>query len=338
MASSISKSIGMKMLTTAAVLTAVAVGNAGCAAEGDVDDEDAVENTETEEQAIKNATITSVKLCVRVTKNTTLFRNAEGSEAVTTTSVLGGAVETSSDNPRYVLVQPRPGRVGSRVWADPDLNGLRSDGDIPALAKRCRISVRAAKKAAAKVVANKYTRRGWMEVGALSGNLAQNLAANASTGPAFENGDRDSKGDLKNGKVRKVRAQCLPQGEYIGSNPKDPAGLFTYGTCVNWKLNGQTASCQQWGKEMYLSYGTPEIDGGGLTLGYLAAGQSVHELGTHVHEQTGDHCQTDEPGGAIVCNGARPSDKRDRRFFWSEVWARVAGRTLKGWVPEDCLE
>lgn len=327
-----------KSLMAAAVLTGMATLGAGCAAESDADDEDYVEKTETEEQAIKNASITGVKLCVRVKKNTPLYRNSEGDEAVTTTSVLGAAVETSAGSPRYVLVQPRPGRVGSRVWADPDLNGLRSEGDIPDLAKRCRISIKAAKKAAAKVVANKYTRRGWMEVSALTGDLAKNLAANASTGPAFENGDRDGKGDLKNGKVRKVRAQCLPQGEYIGSNPKDPAGLFTYGTCVNWKLDGKTASCQQWGKEMYLSYGTPEIDGGGLTLGYLAAGQSVHELDTHVHEQTGDHCQTDEPGGAIVCNGDRPQDKRDRRFVWSEVWARVSGRTLKGWVPEDCLE
>ncbi len=186
-----------KRLAAAAVLTGMATLGAGCAAESDVDDEDYVESIETEEQAIKNASITGVKLCVRVKKNTPLYRNSEGDDAVTTTSVLGAAIETSDESPHYVLVQPRPGRVGSRVWAGPDLNGLRSDGDIPDLAKRCRISIKAAKKAAAKVVANKYTRRGWMEVSALTGDLARNLAANASTGPAVENGDRDSKGEAR---------------------------------------------------------------------------------------------------------------------------------------------
>ena len=96
--------------------------------------------------------------------------------------------------------------------------------------------------------------------------------------------------------------------------------------------------CQSWGREMYLSYGTPEIDGGGLTLGYVAAGQSVHQLDTRVHEQKGDHCQTDDLGGLVLCNGDAPVNDRARGIVWSEIWARVGGRTLKGWVPEDCLD
>ena len=114
------------------------------------------ESVESIEQEIRNASIRGTKICVRVTSDTMLYRNAEGSETVTTTSARDGAkITTSAGDPRYVLVQPKPGRVGKRVWADPDLNGLRSAGDIAALAKRCRISVNAAKKAAAKVVANK---------------------------------------------------------------------------------------------------------------------------------------------------------------------------------------
>jgi hypothetical protein len=320
------------------LVVGIAVASMGCAAETDGSDDDTPQDFESEEQAISNASISGTKLCVRVNSDATMFRNADGAETVTTTSKFGALVTTAKNDPRYVLVQPRPGRVGSRVWADPDLNGLRSDGDIPALAKRCRISVNAAKRAAAKVVGNKYTRRGWIEVGTLSGNLAKNLGSNASTGPAFDGSDRDGAGNVKQGKIRTVRAQCLPQGEYVGSNPKDPAGFYTYGTCVDWKSDGKVVSCRAWGKEMYLSYGTPEIDGGGLSLGYVTAGQQVHQLATRVHEQKGDHCQTDDPGGKVECNGDAPARDRDRRIFWSEIYARVGARTLKGWVPEDCLQ
>lgn len=69
-----------------------------------------------------------------------------------------------------------------------------------------------------------------------------------------------------------------------------------------------------------------------------AVGQAVHQLDTHVHEQRGDHCQTDDLGGKVLCNAdAKPSD-RARRIVWSEIWADVDGRRLKGWVPEDCLD
>ncbi len=322
----------------AAVAMSFGAMSTGCAAEDDFDAEDEIpENAESVEQEIRNASIRGTKICVKVTDNTILYRNAEGGETVTTTSDQDAQITTSAGDPRYVLVQPRPGRVGKRVWGDPDLNGLRSDGDIPALAKRCRISIKAAKKAAAKVVANKYTRRGWINVKDLSGNLAANLDATTPTGPAFSSDDRDAAGKIKQGKLRTVKAQCLPQGEYVGSNPKDPAGFYTYGTCIDWKSEGNAVVCKQWGREMYLSYGTPEIDGGGLTLGYVAAGQTVHELGTHAHEQKGDHCQSDAPGGRVVCNGDAPASARARRLIWSEVWAKVGDRTLKGWVPEDCL-
>jgi hypothetical protein len=325
-----------------AVMAMLSIGAlaAGCAADDTADPEDEIpENTESVESEIKNASIRGTKLCVKVLRNTTLHRDAEGTAMVTTTSHAHGAtIVTAADDPRYVLVQPKPGRVGQRVWADPDLNGLRSDKDIPALAKRCRISIKAAKKAAKNVVDNKYTRRGFIDVADLSNDLGASLDPSAPTGPGFSADDRDGKGNLEGGTVRHVKALCLPQGEYVGSDPSNPAGFYTYGTCIDWKLEGKTVACQRWGTEMYLSYGTPEIDGGGLTFGYVAAGQTVHQLDTHVHEQKGDHCQTDDLGGKVLCNGdAKPSD-RARRIVWSEIWAKVDGRTLKGWVPEDCLE
>lgn len=325
------------MLYLLTATTLCAIPTSGCAAE--TDDED-VEDVGTEEQAIKNQALTGTKICVRVKNDTKLFRHPEGNETITTTSANGALLVSNAANQRYVLVQARPGRVSGRVWADPDLNGLRSDADIPKLAERCRISVAAAKRAAAVVVKNKYTRRAWIDVDDLGGNLRKNLDASLPNGPGFEKSDLDSAGKPKNGVVRKVRAQCLPQGEYRGSNPKDPAGFYTYGTCVDWKYDEATrsSSCQKWGSEMYVSYGTPEIDGGGLTLGYVPAGSSVHQIGTHLHEQKGDHCQTDKPGGGVRCNGDAPSNLRDRRIFWSEIWARTPGRTVRGWVPEDCLE
>ncbi len=225
------------------------------------------------------------------------------------------------------------------MWADPDLNGLRSDADLPKLAERCGISVAAARRAANVVVKNKYTRRAWIDVADLGGSLAKSLDASLPDGPAFETSDLGSDGKPKNGTIRSVKDRCLPQGEYRGSNPKDPAGFYTYGTCIDWKYDeeARAATCQRWGSEMYVSYGTPEIDGGGLTLGYVPIGSSVHQIGTHVHEQKGDHCQTEGPPG-LRCNGDAPPSARDRRIVWSEIWARTPGRTIRGWLPEDCLD
>jgi hypothetical protein len=292
------------------------------------------EETESEEQAIRNATISGTKLCVRVTADATLFRDPEGGATVTTTSARGAGVPTG----RYVLVQTRPGRVGSRVWADPDLSGLRSEGERAALAKRCRISVEAATRAVAEVGRDHYTRRGWIEVSALTGGLAKSLGPEAANGPAFDASDRDRSGDLRPGTLRKVKDRCFPQGEYVGSDPRDPAGFYTYGTCVDWQGEGGRVVCRAWGRELYLSYGTPEVEGGGISLGYLGVGATVHELGAHVHAQRGAHCQTDVPGGPVRCNGDAPSAERDRRIAWSEIYARGGGRTVKGWVPSDCLE
>lgn len=202
-----------------ATICAMATLSTACAAETDPEGDDEVAS---EEQAIKNQSITGRKICVRVKNDTKLYRHPEGNETITTTSRNGATLVSDDANPRYALVQARPGRVGTRVWADPDLNGLRSDEDIPKLAERCRISVAAAKRAAAVVVKNKYTRRAWVDVRDLGGNLAKNLDASLSNGPAFEKSDLDGAGKPKNGVVRKVRAQCLPQGEYRGSNPKDP--------------------------------------------------------------------------------------------------------------------
>jgi|GEM_PF-4580658 len=314
-------------------------GGLGCAAEDDSADDDDVA-VESEEQAIRNQSIAGRKICVRVKRSTNLYRDPEGGATITSTSKFGDILVTDDASPRYVLVQSKPGRVGSRVWADPDLNGLRADEDIPKLAKRCRISEAAARKAAATVRGNKYTRRAWIDVDDLTGNLRKNLGPSLPNGPAFQSDDRAADGDPKVGRIRTVKEQCLPEGEYRGGNPDDPAGFYTYGTCTDWAVNDRTkqAVCKRRGKEMYVSYGTPEIDGGGLTLGYVGAGTRVHQIATHVHEQKGDHCQTDRPGGGVRCNGDAPPAQRERRIVWSEIWARTPGRTIKGWVPEDCLE
>lgn len=294
-----------------------------CAA--DVEEEEIDET----EEALRNTPISETKICVRVRRDTNLYLHASGNETVKTPSKHGSKLLAAG--PRYVLVQRKPGRVGERVWVDADLYGLRSEEERGALAKRCGISRAAAGKAIEVAQANEYVRRGWVDVDDLTGSLRKNLASSLPNGPGLAPGDGD-------GKIRTVKAQCLIQGAYRGSSNSRASGLATYGTCAEWKAKPDgDVECTTWGNGMYINYGTPEIDGGGISFAYLPVGQKVHFLRSHVHEQTGDHCQVDDDAENLRCNGASPKSARDRRIWWAEVWARTGGRQLRGWVPEDCL-
>jgi hypothetical protein len=305
-------------------LAAVCAATSACVS--DVDDEEEVDETE---EALKNASIEGGKICARVKRDTFLYLHSTGNETVITPSKHGSRLLAAG--PRYVLVQRKPGRVGERVWVDADLYGLRSEEERDALAKRCGISRAAATKAVEAAQANEYVRRGWVDVDDLSANLRKNLDSSMPNGPAL--GPRDDAG-----RIRTVKPQCMIQGAYRGSSNTRASGLATYGTCAKWstKPDGDVA-CSLWGNGMYVNYGTPEIDGGGISFGYLAVGQKVHYLRSHVHEQRGDHCQVDDDASSVRCNGQSPKTERDRRMWWAEVWARTAGRTIRGWVPKDCL-
>lgn len=302
----------------------------GCAA--DVDDEEVDES----EEALKNTSISETKVCVRVKRDTNLYLHPTGADTVKTPSKNGAKLLAAG--PRYVLVQRKPGRVGDRVWVDADLYGLRGASERNALAQRCGISRAAARQAVEAARANEYVRRGWVDVDDLGGNLRKNLSASLASGTSFGANDLDSNGAPKDGKIRKVKAQCLIQGAYRGSSSSRAAGLATYGTCAQWKAEADgNVECTTWGNGMYISYGTPEIDGGGITFDYLTIGQNVHFLRQRAHEQNGDHCQVDDDAENLTCNRAASAANRDRRIFWAEVWARSGGRTVRGWVPEDCL-
>lgn len=298
---------------------------AGCAVSPD-EDEDVDESAD----AIRNTPISETKLCVRVKRDTTLFLEPTGGATIKTKNANGARLTTSGGSPRYVLVQRKPGRVNGRVWVDPDLFGLRSEDERDALAKRCGISKAAAGKAVKTAQSNEYQRRGWVDVDDLTGNLRGVLDADMPNGTS---------GAVTDGKLRTIKAQCLIQGAYRGSSNTRASGLATYGTCADWKSlpNGDVA-CTTWSNALYVSYGTPEIDGGGISFGYLPVGEKVHFLRSHVHEQDGDHCQVDDDAEKLRCNGDAKKPARDRRVFWAEVWSRRPGRTIKGWVPEDCLE
>lgn len=291
----------------------------------DVEEEEVDET----EDALQNKSIDGGKICARVKRDTNLYLHPTGNETVKTPSKNGSKLLAAG--PRYVLVQRKPGRVGDRVWVDADLYGLRSEEERDALAKRCGISRAAATKAVETAQANEYVRRGWVDVDDLSANLRKNLGPSTPNGPPFTGNDGE-------GRIRTVKAQCLIQGAYRGSSNTRASGLATYGTCAEWstKPDGDVA-CKTWGNGLYINYGTPEIDGGGIAFAYLPLGQKVHFLRKHVHEQTGDHCQVDDDLERVRCNGDSPKEARDRRIWWAEVWARTAGRTIRGWVPDDCL-
>lgn len=307
-------------------------GGTGCVAGDDGEDVD------DSEEALRNTSIAETKVCVKVKRDTTLYLGSTGTATIATKNPNGARLTTSKAAPRYVLVQRKPGRVNGRVWVDPDLFGLRSPDERDALAKRCGISRAAATKAVETARNNEYQRRGWVDVDDLSGNLRKNLDAESPNGTAFGANDRDGSG-LVDGKTMTVKAQCIIQGAYRGSSDTRATGLATYGTCADWKSepNGDVA-CTTWSNAMYVSYGTPEIDGGGITFAYLPVGAKVHYLRSHAHEQTGDHCQVDDDAEKLTCNGKAAPSNRDRRVFWAEIWARQDGRTLRGWVPRDCLE
>ena len=303
----------------------------------DTDDDEVVDESE---EALRNTSISETKVFVREKRDTMLYLHPVDTIPVKTPSKFGAKLlAAGAEGPRYVLVQKKPGRIGSRVWVDADLYGLRSEDERSALAKRCGISRAAATKAVATAQGNEYVRRGWVDVDDLTGNLRKNLAASSPNGAGLRENDRDGDGDLADGSIRTVKEQCLIQGAYRGSSNARATGLATYGTCAQWreKPDGDV-ECTTWGNGLYINYGTPEIDGGGVAFAYLPIGQKVHQLRSPVHEQTGDHCQVDDDAKSVRCNGDSPSAARDRRIWWAEVWARTAGRTIRGWVPKDCLQ
>src|SRR5438105_4396323 len=96
----------------------------GCAA----DTSDEATDEESEDLKDEGRGVSGNKICVKVKNETALHITAGGPLSVVPQKLTRG---------HYVLVQRIPGRVGDRVWTDPDLYGLRGPADRKNLAKRC---------------------------------------------------------------------------------------------------------------------------------------------------------------------------------------------------------
>lgn len=83
------------------------------------------------------------------------------------------------------------------------------------------------------------------------------------------------------------------------------------------------------------SYGTTDIDGGGVTFGYLPVGAPLYALEDDEQAQSGEHCQVDET--EKVCNANAAPGNAAPKMIWTAVWGMQGGRTLHGWVPKTCL-
>lgn len=300
---------------------------AGCAAPTEDDSDEALEETTA---LIENEGISGTKLCFQMTKSATLFTTPTGSEPVVDTGSANGAdVVVPKGKARYVLVQRRPGNVKGRVWADANFSGLSSDADLKTLVSRCGLKNTAAAKDLLVIArADRHARRGWMDVGALE-KAAGKLESALPNGPAFEKSDLDGKGKPKQGVTKTVRANCSITQSYFGSSITDPTGMASYGTIG--------ADGAAW-SSIYLTYGTPEQDGGGITFAYVDVGAPVHVLGTHTHKQTGAHCQANENAKGAKCNGNVSTKQRDVPMVWAEIWAEVDNQPVRGFVPNGCLE
>jgi hypothetical protein len=75
------------------------------------------------------------------------------------------------------------------------------------------------------------------------------------------------------------------------------------------------------GNGLYVLYGTPEIDGGGMTFRYLPLGGEWHEVAAHRHSGKNGHGQLSGPP-----------------VFWSEGWFKQDGVTIRGIVLKNCLQ
>jgi hypothetical protein len=276
----------------------------GCAA----DTSEEATDEESDELKDEGRGVSGNKICVKVKNETELHITAGGPNLVVPQKLTRG---------HFVLVQRLPGRVGNRVWVDPDLYGLRGDADRKNLAKRCGISLEAAKHATERAIVG---RRGWVDVDDLTGNLEKVLGPNQPDGPALQ------AKDLKNGKPRSdkpmhIAGTCAVEGAYRGSSASNPAGFRTYGT------NGFPF--------IYVSYGTTDIDGGGVTFGWIPTHTQVYWLEDNVQDQSGEHCQVDKT--EKVCNADAAPGNHAPKVVWSAVWAKQGSRTLHGWVPKACL-
>jgi len=290
--------MGLPRIRTALFALPLAVLAAGCfVASDDTGDDEADEETEITSEALSIAGITipgDNKVCAKVKRPTPLHYSTTG--AATIATGIGNSVNAG----RFVLVQRRPGVVHGRVWADPDLSGLTSAGDNAAVAERCGISREAAQDARVRAKTFSYARRGWIDIADLS----------------FPNGGVDgprlSRGLPKNTTNEVLRIVypipgCTVDATYHGGSDTRGTGMRSYG---DFDGNG-----------LYVLYGTPEIDGGGMTFRYLANGTAWHEVALHRHSGTNHHGQLT---GLPV--------------YWSEGWYTQDGGTVRGFVLRNCLK
>lgn len=289
----------------------------GCALDtsGDDDEVDAVAD-DGEALTDEGKGVSGGKLCVRAKSATGLHVTSGGPSLVEGVTLEKG---------RWMLVQRKPGLVQGRVWADPDLFGLRGAADYKNLAKRCDMRTKSGKLNLAEArranEAAKIGRRGWVDVDDVTGDLRKILTADQPDGPPLQPKDRVN-GKPKTNKPMTIKSACTVDGAYRGSSATNPAGFATYGT------NGTT--------EIYVSYGTTDIDGGGVSFGYIPTGHQVFWLEDDAQAQRGAHCQVDLT--EKVCNGDAAPGKKAPEMTWSAVWTKLGSRTIHGWVPKDCLE
>ena len=321
-------------------------GTTACAVDVEEEEDELVEDDDvgTSEQELRNIDVVSTKLCARVKRETMLRRYPAGAATVKTLSGKGAKLEVEGGW-KYVLVQREPGTVRGRVWTDPDLAGLTDVTNrtkMKSLARRCgmkkngKLNLTSAKRAVAVAKADPYNRRGWVDEDDLAG-LPKDLPSVRSTGAPLQKRDKEAIAKLE-GTLKRVKGGCITDSAYVGGNPDNPTSMRSYGTCFEiGSENGQPV-CRNPTAEMYVLYNTPEIDNGGMTFAYLAVGVPVHVLRVREHEQTGDHCQATSSVPGAQCNGAMPEDQRVPRFRWAEIWASSGGRTITGYVPEQCLE
>lgn len=334
----------MKSFFSICAVAMAMVGAAGCAV--DVEEED--ELVDDVEEALVNKDVVSTKLCARVERETPLYRHPTGNERPET--VNGRSTVGPRNGWKYVLVQREPGNVDGRVWADPDFYGLRDTTDatlVKSVARRCglkkdgKLNLTAAKKVMRVAAEGEpYNRRGWIEAKDLD-NLPRMRAVRPNGAAAQPRDFQPGTTKLKDGTVKRVKASCVLTAGYRGGNPKDPTGTRSYGTCLEFGTGPQgQLVCDRSAAEMYVNYNIPEIDNGGMTFGYIAVGAPVHVLRMNPHNQTGEHCQTvgTGPGAEARCNGSVPASQRAPVLNWAEIWARTGGRTVRGFVPEPCLE
>jgi hypothetical protein len=233
---------------TFAVLGSIffATAAAGCSGTDAGIDDDEVGSDEAEStSAPPNKGIAGAlakKVCAKTTRALTLYYQPDGS----------GGVVGVIPKAQYVLVQKAPGRVGARVWIDPDVFGL----DDKEFAERCRTTAD-----------NKPTkderigRRGWGLASSLVAKSAGDSIPSKDNVMPYDDGDPFKKA---NAKTYFVKDQCDldPDATYPGSDPTRGTHYVTYGTKGT---NG-----------IYVNFSTTEVDGGGISFGYAMTGQPFH--------------------------------------------------------------